>query len=192
MEPVFFASPDGFRDWLAGHHDSERELLVGFHRKGTGRPSLTWPESVDEALCYGWIDGIRRKIDDGSYSIRFTPRKRGSTWSAVNLRRAEELIRSGRMQPAGRRAFDARDPARSGYSFEQRADLKLPPELESRFMQNERAWAFFQSRPPGYRRTAIWWVVSAKREETRARRLAKLMEDSAAGSKITELRRPGE
>ena len=193
MEPVFFATPEEFRAWLSDHHDSETELIVGLYRKGTGRPSITWPESVDEALCYGWIDGVRRKIDDESYSIRFTPRRPSSTWSEVNTRRAVELIRAGRMQPDGLRAYEARQPDRSGgYSFEQRGEVALDPELESRFRAEPAAWAFFQSQPPGYRRTVTWWVMSAKREETRARRLATLIEDSAAGRKIKELRRPGE
>lgn len=193
MKPVFFPTPKDFRHWLERHHQTESELLVGFHKKGSGRPSMTWPESVEEALCFGWIDGIRRKIDDESYSIRFTPRKRGSTWSAVNLKKIQELIESGRMQPAGLRAYEERDPKKSGaYSFEQRETVQLSPEAEARFQANPAAWHFFQSQPPGYRKTALWWVVSAKREETRMRRLQTLIEDSAADRRIGLLRRTDE
>jgi uncharacterized protein YdeI (YjbR/CyaY-like superfamily) len=190
MQPTFFATPAEFRRWLKQHHESERELWVGFHKKSSGRPSLTWPESVDEALCFGWIDGVRRTIDAKSYAIRFTPRKSGSTWSTVNTRRAEELIRTGRMQPAGLRVFEARDPEKSGvYSFEQRTGARLSTEAEARFRANPAAWRFFESQPRGYRKTALWWVVSAKREATRARHLEILIEDSAAGRRIAPLRR---
>ena len=190
MQPTFFATAAEFRRWLKRHHRSERELWVGFHKKSSGRPSLSWPESVDEALCFGWIDGVRRTVNGESYAIRFTPRRSGSTWSAVNTRRAEELIREGRMQPAGLRAFEARDPEKSGvYSFEQRTAARLSPEAEAQFRANPAAWSFFESQPPGYRRTAVWWVVSAKRESTRARRLETLIEDSAASRRIAPLRR---
>lgn len=193
MQPTFFASPAEFRRWLNQHHQSERELWVGFYKKSSGRPSLTWPESVDEALCFGWIDGVRKTIDGESYAIRFTPRKSGSTWSTVNTRRAEELIRTGRMQPAGLRAFQARDPEKLGaYSFEQRTGAQLTAEAEARFRANRPAWRFFESQPPGYRKTALWWVVSPKREATRARRLEILIEESAAGRRIAPLRRAGE
>lgn len=192
-KPTFFAAPAHFRRWLARHHASERELWVGFHKKGSGRPSLTWPQSVDEALCFGWIDGIRKTIDEDSYTIRFTPRRRGSNWSAVNMRRAQELIRDGRMQPSGLAAFEARDPAKSGvYSFESRKDVRLDSSLQAQFKRNAAAWRFFESQPPGYRRTAIFWIMSARKEETRTRRLAALMQDCAAGRRIGLLRRePG-
>jgi uncharacterized protein YdeI (YjbR/CyaY-like superfamily) len=190
-KPTYFATPVAFRRWLARHHQSRRELWVGFHKKASNLPSLTWPESVDEALCYGWIDGLRKGLDAQSYAIRFTPRQPGSTWSAVNTRRAEALIREGRMQPKGLAAFDARDPANSGvYSFEQRAAVRLDPADEARFRANPAAWGFFESEPPGYRRTAIWWVVSAKRQTTRMKRLERLIADSAAGLRIAPLRRP--
>jgi len=131
VEPTFFATPAGFRDWLEVHHADAPELLVGYYKKGSGRASMTWPESVDEALCFGWIDGIRRRIDDERYSIRFTPRRARSVWSAVNIRRAGELIAEGRMTPAGLAAFEARDEARSAiYSYEQRHKAKLDPEQE--------------------------------------------------------------
>lgn len=188
-EPRFFATPAEFGAWLEQHHATAKELWVGFHKKATGRPSLTWPESVDEALRYGWIDGIRKSIDGDSYRIRFTPRRPGSIWSTVNIRRAQELLDAGRMRPPGLEAFRKRreDRARR-YSFEQ-GKVELGEEFEAEFRANARAWAFFQSQPPGYRRTATWWVVSAKREETRRRRLATLIGDSEAGERVGPLRR---
>ena len=190
VEPRFFSSPDQFRAWLDDHHEDEAELLVGFYKRSTGRPSLTWAESVDEALCFGWIDGVRRGIDDESYSIRFTPRQRRSTWSAVNIRRAGELIEEARMAPAGLAAFERRTEDRSRiYSHERRADAQLEPEQEARFRANEGAWAWFQRQAPFYRRQALHWVVSAKRAETRERRLTALIDDSASGAKVKPLRR---
>jgi uncharacterized protein YdeI (YjbR/CyaY-like superfamily) len=190
--PVVFEAPAAFRRWLKQHHTSERELWVGFYKKGTGRPSLTWPESVDEALCFGWIDGVRKSIDAERYAIRFTPRNSRSGWSTVNTRRIRELIRQGRVQKAGLRAFEARDRAKSGvYSFEQRSQAALGPEAQERFKANTTAWRFFQAQPPGYRKVVTWWVVSAKREETRTRRLDTLIQDSAAGRRIAMLRREG-
>lgn len=190
MTPTFFATPADFRRWLKQHHKNASELWVGFHKKGTGRPSITWPESVDEALCFGWINGIRKSIDADSYVIRFTPRKKGSTWSAVNTRRAQELIREGRVQPAGLKAFEVRDPEKSGiYSFEQRQAATLDAGAHAKFKANKAAWKFFESQPPGYRKISTYWVVSAKREETRAKRLATLIEDSAEGRRIALLRR---
>ena len=185
MQPRFFASPDEFRAWLEANHDSESEVVVGFHKKHTGLPSLTWTESVREALCFGWIDVVRRRIDDDSYSIRFTPRKPGSNWSVVNVRHVEELTRAGRMHPAGLEAFEAQTPEKTGvYTYENRHEAKLGPEQEERFRSNKQAWEFFHSQPPGYRQTAIFWVVSAKREETRERRLATLIDDSAHHRRI--------
>ena len=191
MQPTFFPTPEDFRRWLEEHHASEKELWVGFHKKGSGRPSITWPESVDEALCFGWIDGVRKTLDAESYVIRFTPRKTGSNWSEVNLKRVQVLIETGRMRPAGQRAFEARDPSKSGvYSFEQRKAPELGPELEARFQANAGAWSFFLAQPPGYRRLATFWVVSAKQEATRARRLQQLIDDSAAGLRLEGLRKP--
>lgn len=164
---------------------------MGFHKKSSGRPSLTWPESVDEALCFGWIDGVRKSVDEESYTNRFTPRRKGSNWSEVNIRRARQLIRTGRMQPAGLRAFKARDPEKSRqYSFEQRHAARLDGKDEARFRRNAAAWTFFESQPPGYRRLAIWWVVSARREDTRTRRLNTLIEDSTKGRRLAPFRRP--
>ena len=191
MKPTFFPTPGEFRAWLARHHDSARELVVGFHKKDSGKPSITWPESVDEALCYGWIDGVRRRIDDASYSIRFTPRKARSNWSAVNVARVAELTKAGRMQPAGLAAFAARVPERTGiYAYEQRGSAAFDAAQERAFRANRKAWAFWEAQPPGYRKLATWFVVSAKKDETRQKRLARLIEDSAHGRRITELARP--
>lgn len=192
MEARFFATPQELRAWLEAHHAEAGELLVGFYKKGSGRPSITWPESVDEALCFGWIDGIRRRIDDESYSIRFTPRRARSIWSVVNIKRAGELIADGRMTPAGLAAFEARDEDRSAiYSYEQRHSAKLEPEQEARLRADPAAWKWFQSRPPSWRRAAVYWVTSAKKPETRERRLATLIEDAAAGRMPKALTPPG-
>ena len=191
MEPRYFDSPDEFRAWLEEHHATATELVVGFHKTHTGRPSMTWTQSVREALCFGWIDGIRRSLGDESYSIRFTPRKPRSIWSSRNIQHVEELIREGRITPAGLAAYEARTPERTGvYAFEQRHTARLEPEHEEEFRADPAAWEFFQAQPPSYRKTAIYWVVSAKREETRARRLAQLIEDSAAGRRLAQLTAP--
>ena len=191
MEPHFFATPDEFRAWLEEHHDTEREVLVGFHKKGTGRPTMNWTDAVREALCYGWIDGVRRSLDDERYANRFTPRRPGSNWSAVNVRHVEELTREGRMHPAGLAAFEARAPKRTGvYSYEQRHEARLDEAQEEQFRANPVAWEYFQAQPPGYRQTAIYWVMSAKREETRARPLGQLIEDSEHGRRIAQLAPP--
>jgi uncharacterized protein YdeI (YjbR/CyaY-like superfamily) len=188
---IHFATPAGFRGWLEAHHASSTELLVVFLKRGSGKPSLTWPESVDEALCFGWIDGVRRRLDAERYTIRFTPRRPGSTWSAVNVRKYAALVRGGRMRPAGRRAYLARTARRSQrYSYEQRAEARLEPEQLRAFRRCREAWAWFEAQPPSYRRIAIYWVASAKRPETRARRFATLLADSGAGLRIGPLRRP--
>lgn len=190
MNPIFFATPAEFRAWLAAHHLTSQELWVGFYKKGSGQPSITWPEAVDEALCVGWIDGIRKSIDDVSYTIRFTPRKADSTWSAVNIKRVAELEAAGLMQPAGLKAFGKRKEAKSGiYAYEQRDTAMLGDAYEQQFRTNQQAWDFFQAQPPWYRRTATWWVISAKKEETRLKRLATLIEDSAQGRTIASLTR---
>jgi uncharacterized protein YdeI (YjbR/CyaY-like superfamily) len=191
VHPIFFGSPVEFRAWLEEHHATATELLAGFHKKSTGRPTMTWTESVREALCFGWIDGIRRSLGDESYTIRFTPRKLRSNWSSLNVRHVEELIREGRMTPAGLAAYEARTPGRTGvYAFEQRHAARLEPDQEERFRADSKAWEFFQAQPASYRQTAIYWVVSAKREETRARRLATLISDSAAGRRLARLTPP--
>ncbi len=191
-EPKFFREPSRFRAWLQKNHATQKELLVGFHKKGSGEASITWPQSVDEALCFGWIDGIRRRIDDSSYSIRFTPRRPGSIWSKVNITRAEALIEEGRMQAAGLAAYKCRKENKSGiYSYEKRK-----PQLEEPYAgllkRKKKAWEFFQGQPPSYRKAVSWWIVSAKREETRLRRLDQLVECSRQGVRIPQFlsRRP--
>ena len=187
--PRFFRDPDQFRAWLAKHHASRTELWVGLYKKGSGKPSITWPELVDQLLCFGWIDGVRKSVDEESYANRVTPRRQGSTWSAVNVKRVRELIDLGLMEPAGQAAFDARDESKmTRYSFE-RDQASLPPEYEAMFRKNRKAWKFFESQPPGYRKTATFWVMSAKREETRQRRLDVLISDSANGERIGLLKR---
>jgi uncharacterized protein YdeI (YjbR/CyaY-like superfamily) len=189
LRPLFFADPASFRSWLSRNHRTAKELWVGFHKKSSGKASITWPESVDEALCFGWIDGIRRSLDTESYVIRFTPRRPKSIWSAVNIGKASRLRKLGHMRAAGRRAFEQRDTQRSKrYSFE-RDHVDLSASQKKAFRLHPRGWNFFQSQPPGYRRTAIWWVLSAKRETTRNRRLVVLINDSAAGVRIALLRK---
>jgi uncharacterized protein YdeI (YjbR/CyaY-like superfamily) len=184
----FFATPAAWRRWLAAHHKTHDELWVGFFKKSSGRPSLTWPESVDEALCYGWIDGLRKSIDAERYMIRFTPRRAGSIWSAINVRRAKELTTLRRMRAAGARAFRARRAARTAiYSFEQRKNPTLPVAYRRLFKSDPDAWRFFKEQPPGYQRVATWWIISAKQEDTRRRRLSLLIADSARGRRIALL-----
>jgi uncharacterized protein YdeI (YjbR/CyaY-like superfamily) len=187
-EPTFFATPEAFRKWLARHHTSQAELLVGFHKVDSGKPSMSWPESVDEALCAGWIDGVRRRIDEHSYSIRFTPRRATSTWSAVNIRRVEALNTQGRMLPAGLQAFAARKAHKSGiYAYEQRPE-SLPPAFEKLFKQHKAAWRFYQAMPPWYRKTTCWQVISAKTEATRLKRLNQLIDDCANERMVAQLK----
>jgi uncharacterized protein YdeI (YjbR/CyaY-like superfamily) len=184
MNAKFFKTPSDFRKWLATNHAKFNELWVGFYKKNSGKPSITWPESVDEALCFGWIDGLRKNVDEASYMIRFTPRRPGSIWSAVNIRNAERLIKEGRMQPAGLKAYRTRKANRSGiYAYEQRSPELVEPYL-GKLKRNRKAWEFFQAQPPGYRKTINWWIVSAKKEETRLKRLEQLIEESAAGRRI--------
>lgn len=186
MEPTYFPTPADFRAWFEAHHETASELWVGFHKTKSGTPSITWPESVDQALCFGWIDGIRKSIDEHRYMIRFTPRKPRSTWSAVNIRKIAELTAAGLMHPAGIRAYEARTQENSEiYAYEQdRSAATLDPDSEALFRANTAAWAWFEAAPPSYRRTAIWWVISAKKPETRAKRLATLIEDSANGRTV--------
>jgi uncharacterized protein YdeI (YjbR/CyaY-like superfamily) len=184
-EALFFATPEDFRKWLKAHHENARELWVGFSKKGSGWPSITWPESVDEALCVGWIDGLRKTIDVESYKIRFTPRKATSNWSAVNIGRIQELTRLGRMRPAGLKAFALRKEEKSGiYAYENRKSAVLGAAIEKRFRSCPKAWAFFQAQPPGYRQLATWWIISAKKEETRKQRIEKLIAQSEAGRRL--------
>jgi len=184
MIVVHFESPAEFRAWLESHHGTAKEIMIGFWRKDSGRNGLTYAEALDEALCFGWIDGVRRTVDSLSYTNRFTPRKSKSHWSSINLKRVEELTHQKRMAPAGLAAYEAHDPAnmRRG-SYEQKS-VTLPPALERRFRSQKKAWAFFEQQAPYYRRGAFWWVISAKREETRLRRLEILIADSAASLRL--------
>ena len=187
---TFFETPATFARWLRRNHRTAIELWVGYYKRATGRPSLTWPESVREALRFGWIDGLRRSIDGESYKIRFTPRRPRSNWSQINIRFAEDLIAEGRMEPAGLAAFEARAAPRSGvYSYEQEAGA-AEAQVERELKRNRAAWAFFQAQPPWYRRTCARWVMSAKKEETRRRRLDTLIADSARERTVAPLTRP--
>jgi len=189
-KPQFFATLADWRAWLEKHHADTEELWVGFHKRDSGRPSITWPESVDGALCFGWIDGVRKSIDATSYKIRFTPRKSRSIWSAINIKRANELSKLGLMHPDGHVAFEKRNGDGSAiYAYEQRKTAKLTPDFEKQFRKNSEAWKFFQSRPPWYQRTSTYWVISAKKEETRVKRLATLIDCSARKQKIPTLDR---
>jgi len=188
--PRYFSNPAQLRQWFERHHADADELLLGYHKRATGRPSVTWPESVDEALCFGWIDGVRRSVDDDRYTIRFTPRRARSIWSKKNLARMEELIAAGHVHPAGLRAYETRDHERTNqYSFEQE-HTAFDADQEREFRANKKAWEFFSQQPPSYRKPATWWVTSAKRADTKARRLATLIDDSAHGRRIKHLRRP--
>ncbi|HEV3205897.1 MAG TPA: YdeI/OmpD-associated family protein [Terriglobales bacterium] len=192
MKPQFFPSPAEWRAWLEQHHQSHEELWVGFHKKESGKPSITWPEAVDGALCFGWIDGVRKSLDEISYVIRFTPRRPRSAWSAINIKRVAELTRLELMHPAGLQAFERRTGNRSEiYAYEQRKGAKLSGAYGKQFRAHKKAWKFFQAQPPWYQRTASWRVISAKKEETRLKRLAQLIEDSENERPIRELRRPG-
>jgi uncharacterized protein YdeI (YjbR/CyaY-like superfamily) len=191
MKPKFFPSPAAWHAWLEEHHQKDEELWVGFHKVGSGKRSITWPEAVDGALCFGWIDGVRKSLDETSYVIRFTPRRERSVWSAVNIKRVAELTTQGQMRPKGVQAFERRTGNRSEiYAYEQRKGAKLSGGYEKQFRANKKAWRFFRAQPPWYQRTASWWVVSAKKEETRVKRLAQLIEDSEHERTIRELRRP--
>ena len=184
MKPKFFSTPEQFRQWLERKHDRETELLIGFHKKSSGKKSVTYKEALDEALCFGWIDGVRKNLDETSYTIRFTPRKPRSIWSNINVNHVERLIKEGRMHAAGLDAYARRDPKRTGiYAFENRP-REFAPEYEKKFRAHKTAWKFFEQQPPGYKRTIIFWVMSAKQEETRMRRLERLIDESAHGTRV--------
>jgi uncharacterized protein YdeI (YjbR/CyaY-like superfamily) len=184
VEPIFFNNPSEFRKWLEKHHKDATEVFVGFHKVKSGVPSMTWPESVDEALCFGWIDGVRKSIDENSYMIRFTPRKPSSIWSNVNIKKFNELSEKGQIKPEGLAAFEKRTAEKSGiYSFENEA-LHLLPEYEGIFMGNDKAWNFFKSQPPSYKKWAIFRIMSAKQEKTQRSRLQRLIECSANGYRM--------
>ena len=184
MTPTFFPTPADFRAWLAANHDKETALLVGFYKVGSGKPSMTWSQSVDEALCFGWIDGVRKSIDADSYCIRFTPRKSKSIWSAVNMAKIEELTTLNLMHPAGVAAFAKREESKSKiYAYEQK-EVSLSDEFEKPFKANEKAWVFFQKQAPWYKKRSINWVMSAKQLATQLSRLDKLISESAEGLKL--------
>lgn len=188
MKPTFFSKPSDFYKWLEKNHDKETELLVGFWKTHTGKPSMTWSESVDQALCFGWIDGIRKSIDEDSYTIRFTPRKPTSIWSKINIEKVADLTKKGLMRPAGIAAFEKRKDNKSKvYSFEQ-DHIAFAKEQEKTFKTNKKAWEFFQSQPPSYRKPATWYVISAKQEATQEKRLKELISDSESGLRIKQLR----
>ncbi|MEY8098922.1 YdeI family protein [Falsihalocynthiibacter sp. S25ZX9] len=187
VDAVFFKNQEEFTDWLDEHHAQASELWVGYFRKKTGRESHTWSESVDVALCYGWIDGIRKTIDEQSYKIRFTPRKLTSVWSAVNVKKVETLLQLGKMKPAGLHLFNSRTDMQ-GYSSEHR-NVPLDREYEVQIEENQSAWSFFTNLAPSYKRDSIWWVMSAKKEETRLKRLGVLISSSESGQKIPPLRK---
>src|SRR5215216_2957453 len=190
MQPKFFTSPEKFREWLERNHDSATELLIGFHKKSSGKKSITYAEALDEALCFGWIDGVRKNLNETSYTIRFTPRKPTSIWSNVNVKHVERLQKEGRMHRAGIDAYERRSPERTGiYSFENRP-RELSPEYEKIFRQNKAAWKFFQEQPPGYKRLMVFRTMSAKKEETRLRRLRQLIESSEKGARMDILTKP--
>jgi uncharacterized protein YdeI (YjbR/CyaY-like superfamily) len=181
---TFFPTPADLRKWFRANHAKASELWVGFHTKDSGTPSITWPESVDEALCVGWIDGIRKSLGPDRYTIRFTPRRKRSIWSAVNIRRATVLTAEKRMRPAGAQAFAARQENRSGiYAYEQRRD-RLEEPYAGLLKKDKAAWTFFEAQPPSYRKVIGWWIVSAKKEETRRERLKKLIDASAKGTRL--------
>lgn len=185
MEPTFFTSPDRFRAWLEKNSSKSVEIVVGFWKVKSGQPSMSWSQSVDEALCFGWIDGVRRKIDDQSYQIRFTPRKKGSIWSAVNIAKFEKLRQSGKMTKAGEDAFSFRTQERSKvYAYEQTEQPNLIPIELQQFKKNKTAWAFFQTCPPSYKKVVMHWITTAKKPETRLQRLLKLIEACSAGKRL--------
>jgi uncharacterized protein YdeI (YjbR/CyaY-like superfamily) len=186
MKIKYFKSANDFRTWLEKNHATATELWVGFYKRDSGKRSITWPESVDQALCFGWIDGIRKRVDENSYQIRFTPRQRGSIWSATNIKRAKELVSQKQMRPAGLKAFAARIENKSGiYSYEQRS-TELSEPYANLLKKNKAAWNFFQTQPPSYRKMIGWWIISAKKEETRMARLEKLIRESARGKRLLQ------
>ncbi len=187
--PLFFPTPADFRNWLDEHHDQEKELWVGYYKKATKKPSITWPESVDQALCYGWIDGIRKRIDDEAYMVRFTPRKPDSHWSNVNLKRMKELKKDGLVSSAGLIAFKKRKNERTARASYEQKKVVLDPQYEQQIKKNQKAFAyFFEKKPLSYRKQVIWWIMSAKKEETRLKRLSILIESSEKNEVIPPLR----
>ncbi len=188
MKPIFFSTPIEMRKWFKKNYLKEDELLVGYYKVSSGKPSITWSESVDQAICFGWIDGIRKSIDEQSYSIRFTPRRPKSSWSAVNIKKVEELTKLGLMLPVGLKAFEKRKEENSKiYSYEEQHE-KFPKHYKKQLTANKKAWEFFNSQPPYYQRAVLRWVMSAKQETTKVKRFQSLIEDCAAGQKVGPMR----
>lgn len=185
MKPVFFHTPAAFRKWLAKNHKNKTELIVGFYKVDSGRPSMTWSQSVDQALCFGWIDGIRRSIDAESYSIRFTPRRSTSIWSAININKVKQLTRVGLMTPAGKKAFELRTKDRSGIYSHEKEPAALAKNYVRQFKANKRAWHFFNGQAPSYKKVIIHWIVSAKQEKTRLSRLQKAIKVSGQQKRMS-------
>lgn len=185
MEPVFFESASDFRKWLDKHGDSEPELLVGFYKVGSGKRSMTWPESVDEALCFGWIDGVRKSVDEQRYTIRFTPRRPNSIWSAVNIAKMERLIKKGLMRPQGEKAFSLRTEARSRVYSHEKESVGFDETLAQKFRENKQAWDFFSAQPPSYRKVIAHWIMSAKQQKTQLLRLDKAIAASANATRLS-------
>jgi uncharacterized protein YdeI (YjbR/CyaY-like superfamily) len=192
IQGLYFTSPAEFRAWLEKNQATASELWVGYYKRATGKASLTWAESVDQALCFGWIDGVRKSIDDSRYVIRFTPRKPTSKWSLVNVRRVKELARLGLMNPAGKAAFDRRGKKGADYSYEQRYESRFTQPQTRALRADKKAWAFLSAQPPWYQRTVAFWVTSAKKEETQARRLAQLIDCCRKGERVGLLQRPAQ
>jgi uncharacterized protein YdeI (YjbR/CyaY-like superfamily) len=188
--PTFFTTTDSFRKWFENNDSSANELWIGFYKKSTGRLSITYPEALDQLLCFGWIDGVRKSIDEESYVIRATPRKPGSVWSEVNEKRAKELVKLGLMHEAGMRVFSARDKEKTKQNSQARAPINLDSALERQFQAKRNAWEFFQAQPPGYRKSVVGWIMSGKQEETRVKRLGILIATSEKGKRI-DFMRPG-
>ncbi|MFO7320522.1 MAG: YdeI/OmpD-associated family protein [Chloroflexota bacterium] len=191
MDVTFFQSRADFRAWLEQHHDSAKELQIGFYKVKSGQTGMTYEEAIEEALCFGWIDGKGKRIDDHSYTVRFTPRKPRSIWSAINIERVERLKAEGRMHPAGLRAYEARDASKTNlYSYENK-DRELDERYAEQLRSHPEAWAFFQAQAPSYQRSVKHWIMSAKAETTRQRRLEKLIEESARGERLAQFVSPG-
>ncbi len=191
MNAIFFESQAEFHQWLEENHDQVKEIFIGFYKTKSKKKGITYQEALDEALAYGWIDGVRKSIDEDSYTIRWTPRKPGSIWSAVNIKRVAELTEAGQMQPSGIRTFDERKPEKAGlYAYENRPQ-EFDEAQAAKFREHPAAWEYFQSQAPSYQRTSIWWVVSAKQEKTRWKRLDELIDYSAKGQRMTDVWRKG-
>ncbi|UMQ41402.1 YdeI/OmpD-associated family protein [Chryseobacterium sp. Y16C] len=184
MSATFFPTPQDFRNWLEKNHQNEKELLVGFYKVATKKPSMTWSESVDQALCFGWIDGVRKSIDEESYSIRFTPRKPTSIWSAINIKKIEDLTKAGLMTPQGLKAFELRKPERSAIYSHEKELASLYPDYEKQFKANKKAWEFFNNQAPSYQKVMLHWITSAKQEKTRLSRLEKAIRESELGKRV--------